>query len=47
MNNQSGDVQKLQWLIILILFLGGISVASITVWFLNHSQYYAWPVSLR
>gem|GEM_PF-6238640 len=47
MNYQSGDDQKHQWLYILILFLGGISVTSITVLFLYHSQYYAWPVSLR
>jgi hypothetical protein len=47
MNNQLGDVQKHQWLFVLLLLLGGISVASITFWFLYHSQYYAWPVSLR
>ena len=32
------------WLFVLVVFLGLVTVTSLTNWYLVHSQYYAWPV---
>ena len=44
MEKQAGEFQLHPALLVLVLLLGVASTTLTTVWFLSHSQYYAWPM---